>query len=48
MTEGEPQFLAIGERAALGPLRRDLLATYARWVNEPPPSSRVRCCARAK
>jgi diamine N-acetyltransferase len=31
----EPQFLAIGERAALGPLRRDLVATYAGWVNEP-------------
>jgi diamine N-acetyltransferase len=35
MTEGAPQFLAIGERAALGPLRRDLLATYAGWVNAP-------------
>jgi diamine N-acetyltransferase len=35
MTAGEPQFLAIGERAALGPLRRDLVATYAGWVNEP-------------
>jgi RimJ/RimL family protein N-acetyltransferase len=24
----------VGERVALGPLRRDLLATYARWVND--------------
>jgi diamine N-acetyltransferase len=35
MTAVEPQFLAIGERAALGPLRRDLVATYAGWVNDP-------------
>jgi RimJ/RimL family protein N-acetyltransferase len=35
MPAAEPQFLAIGERAALGPLRRDLLATYAGWVNDP-------------
>jgi diamine N-acetyltransferase len=28
-------FIVIGERVALGPLRRDLAATYARWVNRP-------------
>ena len=27
------EYLIEGERAALGPLRRDLAETYARWVN---------------
>jgi RimJ/RimL family protein N-acetyltransferase len=30
-----PDLIVIGERVALGPLRRDLAATYARWVNAP-------------
>jgi diamine N-acetyltransferase len=29
-----PDLVLIGERAALGPLRRDLAALYARWVND--------------
>jgi diamine N-acetyltransferase len=29
----EPDLLIAGERAALGPLRRDLAETYGRWVN---------------
>ncbi len=33
MTTEEQDLFVIGERAALGPLRRDLAATYARWVN---------------
>jgi len=28
-----PDLIVLGERVALGPLRRDLAATYARWVN---------------
>ena len=28
-----PDLIVFGERVALGPLRRDLAATYARWVN---------------
>ena len=28
-----PDFIVAGERVALGPLRRDLASTYARWVN---------------
>jgi RimJ/RimL family protein N-acetyltransferase len=28
-----PDLIVVGERVALGPLRRDLAATYARWVN---------------
>jgi diamine N-acetyltransferase len=31
----EPDLLVSGERAALGPLRRDLAETYARWLNQP-------------
>jgi diamine N-acetyltransferase len=31
---GEPQLVAAGERVALGPIRRDLLDRYVRWVNE--------------
>ena len=30
-----PDLIVVGERVALGPLRRDLAATYARWVNAP-------------
>jgi diamine N-acetyltransferase len=29
----DPEFLIEGERVALGPLRRDLAETYARWMN---------------
>src|SRR6188472_1208322 len=29
-----PDLVLTGERAALGPLRRDLAARYARWVND--------------
>jgi diamine N-acetyltransferase len=29
------EYLIEGERVALGPLRRDLAATYARWLNRP-------------
>ena len=31
----EPELLIEGERVALGPLRRDLAASYSRWVNDP-------------
>jgi diamine N-acetyltransferase len=31
--EPEPDLIVRGDRVALGPLRRDLAATYARWVN---------------
>jgi len=31
---GEPDFIVVGEKVALGPLRRDLAATYARWMNQ--------------
>ena len=30
-----------GERVALGPLRRDLAATYARWINDPEIKTRL-------
>jgi RimJ/RimL family protein N-acetyltransferase len=33
VTADPPDFIVTGERVALGPLRRDLAATYARWVN---------------
>ena len=33
MAADPPDLIVIGERVALGPLRRDLAATYARWVN---------------
>ena len=33
MSGAEPDLIVTGERVALGPLRRDLAATYARWVN---------------
>jgi diamine N-acetyltransferase len=31
----EPDFIVVGEKVALGPLRRDLAAVYARWMNQP-------------
>src|SRR3954454_24459557 len=39
MDSHEPDFIVVGEKVALGPLRRDLAADYARWMNEP----EVRC-----
>jgi RimJ/RimL family protein N-acetyltransferase len=30
----EPDFVVVGEKVALGPLRRDLAASYARWLNQ--------------
>ena len=30
----EPDLVVVGEKVALGPLRRDLAATYARWMNQ--------------
>ena len=30
----DPDFIVVGEKVALGPLRRDLAATYARWWNQ--------------
>ena len=30
-----PDLIVVGELVALGPLRRDLASTYARWVNAP-------------
>ena len=34
MENHEPDFIVVGEKAALGPLRRDLAALYARWANQ--------------
>ena len=34
MDSHEPDFVVVGDRVALGPLRRDLAADYARWMNE--------------
>jgi diamine N-acetyltransferase len=34
MESHEPDFIVVGEKVALGPLRRDLAAVYARWMNE--------------
>src|SRR3954453_7643011 len=34
MDSPEPDFIVVGERVALGPLRRDLAAAYARWMNQ--------------
>jgi diamine N-acetyltransferase len=34
MDSREPDFIVVGEKVALGPLRRDLAADYARWMNE--------------
>ena len=33
MDSHEPDFIVVGDRVALGPLRRDLAADYARWMN---------------
>ena len=30
----EPDFIVVGEKIALGPLRADLVAAYARWMNQ--------------
>ena len=30
----EPQLVVVGERVALGPIRKDLLDRYLRWVND--------------
>ncbi len=34
MNAGDPILNIIGERVALGPLRRDLLPLYQRWIND--------------
>jgi diamine N-acetyltransferase len=34
MTSDEADFILVGEKVALGPLRRDLAAAYARWMNQ--------------
>jgi RimJ/RimL family protein N-acetyltransferase len=34
MDSCEPDFIVVGEKVALGPLRRDLAAAYARWMNQ--------------
>ena len=34
MTGDRRDLIVVGERVALGPLRRDLAETYARWVND--------------
>ena len=34
MAEDRRDLIVVGERVALGPLRRDLAETYARWVND--------------
>jgi diamine N-acetyltransferase len=34
MDSHEPDFVVVGEKVALGPLRPDLAAAYARWMNE--------------
>jgi diamine N-acetyltransferase len=33
VTEHEPDLVVVGERVALGPIRKDLAETYARWMN---------------
>ncbi len=33
MESNEPDFIVVGDRVALGPLRRDLAVDYARWWN---------------
>jgi len=35
MEDHEPDFVAVGEKVALGPLRPDLAGSYARWMNQP-------------
>jgi diamine N-acetyltransferase len=34
MGDDAPDFIVVGEKVALGPLRRDLAPTYARWTNQ--------------
>jgi RimJ/RimL family protein N-acetyltransferase len=34
MESHEPDYIVVGEKVALGPLRRDLAPTYARWMNQ--------------
>jgi diamine N-acetyltransferase len=34
MDSHEPDFIVVSEKVALGPLRRDLAASYARWLNQ--------------
>src|SRR5687767_2497775 len=34
MESHEPDFIVVGDKVALGPLRRDLAADYARWMND--------------
>jgi hypothetical protein len=34
MDSHEPDFIVAGEKVALGPLRRDLAAAYAGWMNQ--------------
>jgi diamine N-acetyltransferase len=34
MDSNEPDFIVVGEKVALGPLRADLAAAYARWKNQ--------------
>ena len=34
MDSEEPDFIVVGEKVALGPLRRDLAGDYARWMNQ--------------
>jgi RimJ/RimL family protein N-acetyltransferase len=34
MDSHEPDFIVVVEKVALGPLRRDLAAAYARWMNQ--------------
>ena len=34
MTSHEPDFIVVGQRVALGPLRLDLAPAYARWMNQ--------------
>jgi diamine N-acetyltransferase len=35
MDSHEPDFVVVGEKVALGPLRPDLASSYARWMNQP-------------
>jgi RimJ/RimL family protein N-acetyltransferase len=34
MDRAEPDLVVVGDRVALGPLRRDLAGDYARWMNQ--------------
>ena len=34
MHSEEPDYIVVGDKVALGPLRRDLAAVYARWMND--------------